>query len=261
MVKVNEIVNYLKEKYPLEFASSFDQGKVGLQFGSMNAEVKKVMIALDGTSNVVKEAINEDVQLLITHHPFMFSPMLSLNYDSPNGQKMINVFKNKLNIFAMHTNYDVAFGGMNDLLAEKLKLKNISGLSDVPSSDNFIRYGEIETKTLEEFANEVKNIFNLGMVRVVGKLDKKISKVGIAGGSGTSELFKAIHLGCDAFVTGEIKQNHAIDAMENGISLIEVPHFVESVFKEAIKDELQEQFKEVEFVLSLQDKDPFIVIK
>ena len=99
------------------------------------------------------------------------------------------------------------------------------------------------------------------MVRVVGKLNKKVTKVGIVGGSGTSELFKAIHLGCDAFVTGEIKQNNAIDAMENGISLIEVPHFVESVFKEAIKKELEEKFPEVEFVLSKEDKDPFIVIK
>ena len=230
MVKVNEIVNYLKEKYPLEFASSFDQGKVGLQFGSMNAEVKKVIIALDGTSSVVKEAINLDAQLLITHHPFMFSPMLSLNYDSVNGQKMINVFKNKLNIYAMHTNYDVAIGGMNDLLAEKLNLKNTSGLYDIPSSDNFIRYGEIETKTLEEFAKDVKDIFNLDMVRVLGKLNKKVTKVGIVGGSGTSELFKAIHLGCDVFVTGEIKQNHAIDAMDNGISLIEGTRLCSQVY-------------------------------
>ena len=86
-MKVKEIVDYLLNKYPLELASSFDMGKVGLQFGSMSKEVKKVMICLDGTSDVIDEAIENNVDLLICHHPFLFSPMLNLDYNSPIGKR------------------------------------------------------------------------------------------------------------------------------------------------------------------------------
>lgn len=260
MTKVLDIVNYLKTKYPLEYASSFDHGKIGLQFGSMNAKVDKVLIALDGTSKVVEEAINKNAQLLITHHPFMFNSLLSLNYDSPMGQKMLKVFKNNLNIYAMHTNYDSVIGGMNDVLGQILGLNNIKGLSDENVNDNFLRYGDIEEITLGEYAEKVKKIFGLKSVRVVGDLNKKIKTIGVVGGSGTSELFKAIHFGCDCFVTGEIKQNHAIDANEYGLCLIEVPHAVEGVYREIIKKELSEQFPDVEFIVSCMDKDPFVIL-
>ena len=79
-MKLAEIIKILQEKYSPELASSFDIGKIGLQFGTANAEVKKIMVALDGTSAVVDEAIENHVDLLLTHHPFMFNPMLSLNY-------------------------------------------------------------------------------------------------------------------------------------------------------------------------------------
>ena len=124
-MKVKEIVDFLLEKYPLELASSFDHGKVGLQFGSMSKEVKKVMICLDGTTDVIDEAINNNVDLLICHHPFLFSPILNLDYNSPLGRKMLKVFKSELNIFAMHTNFDTALNGMNDHLAEILELENV----------------------------------------------------------------------------------------------------------------------------------------
>ena len=83
MTKVHDIVVYLQDLYPLFLASNFDTGKVGLQFGSQNKSVKKVMIALDGSTDVIEEALEKKVDLLITHHPFMFSSMLNMNYDNP----------------------------------------------------------------------------------------------------------------------------------------------------------------------------------
>ena len=78
-MKVREIVDYLQNLYPFELASSFDHGKIGLQFGSLSKEVKKVMIALDGTSKVIDEAIQNNVDLLITHHPFLFNPIFFIS--------------------------------------------------------------------------------------------------------------------------------------------------------------------------------------
>ena len=77
-MKINEIVNYLESKYPSVNAQDIDTGKIGLQFGSMNASVKKAIIALDGTIDVVNEAIEKKAELIILHHPFLFYPILSM---------------------------------------------------------------------------------------------------------------------------------------------------------------------------------------
>ncbi|MBQ4571585.1 MAG: Nif3-like dinuclear metal center hexameric protein [Bacilli bacterium] len=256
-MKVKEIVDYLLAKYPLELASSFDLGKVGLQFGSMSKEVKKVMIALDGTSAVVDEAIEEKCDLLLCHHPFLFSPIINMDYNSPLGKKMLKVFKNELNIFAMHTNFDCAINGMNDHLANLLGLKNVYSVPEVPTSESYMRIGEIDKCSLAEFAYFVKETFNEEGIRVVGDLDKQIKKVAILGGSGGSYAVAAKKLGCDCIITGEVKQNNAIDAVEYNMGIIEVSHSVEALFKEHIKNILSEEFKDIEFILSKKDVNPF----
>ena len=176
-MKVSDIVKYLDNKYPPINASDFDQGKLGLQFGSMNSEVKKVMISLDGSSSVIEEAIEEKVDMLVLHHPFMFYPMLSVNYDNAFGRKMLNVLNNRLNIFAMHTNFDVANGGMNDILASILELQNISITEPLVSSKTLLRIGEIEKTKLIDFIEIVKEKLDEKMVKYVGADDKQIKKV------------------------------------------------------------------------------------
>ena len=256
-MKVKEIVDYLLSKYPLELASSFDYGKVGLQFGSMSKEVKKVMITLDGTSAVVDEAIEKNCDLLLCHHPFLFSPIVNMDYNSPLGKKMLKVFKSELNIFAMHTNFDCAINGMNDHLANLLDLKNVYSIPEIPTSESYMRIGEVDKCSLVEFAYFVKETFNEEGIRVVGDLDKQVKKVAILGGSGGSYAVTAKKLGCDCIITGEVKQNNAIDAIEYNMGIIEVSHSVEALFKEYIKNILSEEFKDVEFILSEKDVNPF----
>lgn len=257
MVKVGNIIDFLLDYYPLNLASSFDEGKVGLQFGSKNKEVKKVMVALDGSTRVVQDAISQNVDLLVLHHPFMFSPMLSMNYDNPIQAKYKKVIQNELNVFAMHTNFDVGLDGMNDCLLRQLGVKTIKMLNDEPLKDSFLRYGEINLMTLRDLIELVKNKFKLEVVKYVGNLDEKIEVVGIVGGSGGYDLYTASRLGCNAFITGEIKHNLALDALDLGISLIEIPHATEGQFKKYILEKLQSKFTEVEFVTSRFDIDPF----
>lgn len=260
MTKVIDIVNYLTKRFPLTDASNFDVGKVGLQFGSKNAEVKKVMIALDGTSEVVSEALKEGATMLITHHPFLFNPLLNLDYDSVLGKKMLNVFENHLNIFSMHTNFDVGIGGMNDLIATKLGLMDIQELPHLHQSESFVRLGRVEGVTLKEFALKVKEVLHEDGIRIVGPVDKLIHKVGLCAGGGALYFYDAQRAGCDCFITGEVRHNNAIDATENGCCIIEVSHSVESNFKEYILHDLQNEFQEVEFILSKKDLNPFHVL-
>lgn len=258
-MKIMKIVNYLQTKYPQELASTFDIGKIGLQFGSTNCDIKKIMIALDGSTTVVEEAIQKQVDLLITHHPFLFNPMLSMNYDSPFGKKMLMVFQHRLNIYSMHTNFDVANGGMNDILGRMLGLKHMHAQKDEIDGTCFLRMGEIDEMNLCDFSEYVVKTLHLDGARVIGNPTKRIKKVGIVGGGGSSDLLNAIKHKCDCFITGEIRHNQALDAMDYDICIIEVNHDVEANFKEVLRDELCRVFQdeEVEIVLSESEKSPF----
>ena len=256
MTKVKDITNYLLTKYPTSLASSFDLGKVGLQFGSLNQEVKVVMLALDGSTKVIDEAIMNDVDLLITHHPFMFNSMLSMDYDNPLQEKIKQVIKNDLNVFSMHTNFDVAEGGMNEILAKRLGLKNIRFVGDTLNNESFIRTGEVDEISLNDFLEVVKEKLKVDGLRYTGSLNKKIHKVGILAGSGGFELYLASRLHCDAFITGEVKHNQALDAVDLNLSLIEVSHAVERLYKEKVKAELEKEFPNVTFILANNDTDP-----
>lgn len=260
MARVKEIVNYLLNKYPLYLASSFDQNKVGLQFGNPDKEVSKVLIALDGSKDVIKEAIDNNCNMIITHHPFMFNPMINMNYTLPFGKKMLMVFQNELNVFSMHTNFDVSVDGMNELLAKKIGLKDVHALTEEIDKDSFLRIGTVDKISLGGYATFVKDALGESAVRVVGNLDKPIQRVSVCGGSGSSFLFDALRANCDVIVTGEIRHNNAIDAIENNIGIIEVSHSVEKIFMEHIQSLLVTEFKEVDFIVSKIDQNPFKVL-
>ncbi len=256
-MKQTKITHYLETKYPVSLASSFDLGKIGLQFGSKEKEIKKILIALDGTMEVIDEALDNNVDLLITHHPFMFNPLLNLDYDSPFGKKLIKVLENKLNIYSMHTNFDTSCGGMNDILASIIGLSNVHSHKEELDNSCFIRIGNVDTVILKDFANDVLEKLDEPSGRVVGALDKKISKVGIVGGAGASELMIAIRHKCDCLITGEVKHNQALDALDYDIAIIEVSHSVECLFKDYLKKELELEFPSVEIILSTKDTLPF----
>ena len=256
-MKTSQLVNFLLEKYPLSNAYDLDHGKIGLQFGSMNKEVKKVMIALDGTLEVVEEAVNKNVDFLLLHHPFLFYPMLNLNYDSPLGKKMSLVFKNDLNVFAMHTNFDVGQDGMNDMLAQKLGLNDIHMTEEVVSNRTVLRIGTVEPMPLKEFVKMVSQNLEENNPRYVGDDNKIIKTVGIVGGAGSSELYSALTNKCDVLVTGEVHHHQAYDALENGFTLVEVSHAVERHFAYGLQKMLQEEFKDIEFIVSDNNINPF----
>lgn len=103
--------------------------KIGLQIGTLNKPIKKVMIVLDLLEKVVDEAIKEDVDLIIAHHPIIFRPLKAIQTDRPYGKIVEKLLKHDIAVYAAHTNLDVAKGGVNDLMAEKLELENIDVLA------------------------------------------------------------------------------------------------------------------------------------
>ncbi|HEY8444897.1 MAG TPA: Nif3-like dinuclear metal center hexameric protein [Bacilli bacterium] len=253
-MKINDVIKYLNELYPIELASDFDIGKIGLTIGDENIEVKNILLALDLTIDVVNEAISKEANLIITHHPFIFDPITKILFNSKIGKVLSLMFKHQISLYTMHTNLDVANGGVNDVLANLIGLNKIVGKNE---KDAFMRIGEIEEMTFEEFVRVVKTKLELNGVRVVGNLSKKIKKVGIIGGSGSSEIEEAITSGCDCFVTGEIKLHHAQNAAYNNLCLIEVNHGVEKYVLKSIRENIKKRFEgKIEAYISKINTDP-----
>ncbi|MBU8905684.1 Nif3-like dinuclear metal center hexameric protein [Desertibacillus haloalkaliphilus] len=107
--------------------------KVGLQVGTLNKPVRKVMVALDVLEDVIDEAIHEEVDLIIAHHPLIFRPLKNIMTDRAHGRIVEKAIKNDITIYAAHTNLDVANGGVNDLMAEALGLEDTEVLAPTTS--------------------------------------------------------------------------------------------------------------------------------
>ncbi|MBF0102196.1 MAG: Nif3-like dinuclear metal center hexameric protein [Desulfobacterales bacterium] len=126
-ITVYDIVRVLEQIAPFHLAESWDNS--GLQIGRLDRIVKTIWIALDPLPEVIEAACEANADLLITHHPLIFQPLKNIRFDTPMGRSIIKSANHDLTIFSMHTNYDSANGGMNDILAEKLGLTHVRVLN------------------------------------------------------------------------------------------------------------------------------------
>jgi len=133
MIKAAEVIQLMGEIAPADLAEDWDN--VGLQVGNPNQEVKNVLIALDFNKNVLAEAIDKNCQLIITHHPFIFNGLKSINTQNQSGSLIFDLVKNDISLFSAHTNLDIAENGLNDYLINKLDVKNISLLKSTKSQN------------------------------------------------------------------------------------------------------------------------------
>lgn len=125
--RVEDICRILETHYPLKIAEKWDN--VGLQLGSYQNPVRKIMVSLDLDQEVLTQALDQQVDLIITHHPLFFNPIKSIQYDTPQGKIISQMIKNNISLYSAHTNLDSASQGLNQYLAEKLGLLDIQLLT------------------------------------------------------------------------------------------------------------------------------------
>ncbi|HSQ34197.1 MAG TPA: Nif3-like dinuclear metal center hexameric protein [Peptostreptococcaceae bacterium] len=125
---LKQIINILEEQYPKNLA--YDWDNVGLLVGNINSDIKNIMLCLEANESIIDEAIQNKVDLIITHHPFIFKKLTSINENDIKGKCIYKLIKNNINIYCMHTNFDIAFGGLNDAFAQMLNLQNINILEN-----------------------------------------------------------------------------------------------------------------------------------
>lgn len=213
---VKEIERLVGEIAPFELAEEWDN--VGLLLGRADREVTRVLVALDLTDGVLAEAKALGAQLIVTHHPIMFSARKRVTDADREGRLMLAMIENGMAHIAAHTNFDSAPGGVNDTLMKLMGAKDVRG-------EGCIRVGALEAgMTFGQLCERAEKKLR-ARVRAYGAADTAVKTLGCCSGAGSSELYEAKVLGADCFITGEVKHDRALDAMNMGLCVIEAGHF------------------------------------
>ena len=214
-VTLGDIYNRINEIAPFELCEEWDN--VGILAGSASSPVERVLVALDLNSAVLDEAVEKQVQLIVTHHPILFRGRKNLREDDPEGRLLCGLIRNRIGLIAAHTNYDNAVPGVNDALAAKL------GLTEVSAHENGMRIGMCAQETLGAFCKAAEEALG-GAVRRYGEADRKLEKVAVLGGAGGDFAMQALAAGADVYLTGEVSHHRAWDAYEAGLCILEAGH-------------------------------------
>ena len=244
MTTVREIEQALFDWAPRELAMDFDN--VGLLVGDPDGRVSRVLVSLDITEAVVDEAVRLGAQLIVSHHPVMnctWHPVQTLRTDDRQGRILTGLIRNDIAAICMHTNLDAAEGGVNDVLADQLGLSVVLPLSQ----EKIGRYGVLKCELpLVDFVRSVVKSLGCNGARYTDR-GKPVHRVAVGGGACADYIGQAIALGCDTFVTADLKYHEFLDTTE--INLIDAGHFPteDLVCREVIK-RLSDVFPAVEFV-------------
>ena len=267
MTTMQWLITEMETWAPTFHAESFDN--VGLLIGDVAKPVKKILVALDATDDVIKEAILGQYNCIVTHHPLIRDPLKSITAADSTGRKIISLIQHDICLYTAHTNLDKAPGGVGDFLAEKI-FGEISAPALVKESfGDYIGFGRVvvlkEETTLGDLVARVKTSLGIEHVRYSGGLSAKISKVGLCGGSGMSFWQAAKDENCDAYITGDVRHHDALNALDAGLSLIDVTHYTgENVIVNAIVSRLRSKTAqdglELEIDATSVDGQPFYTL-
>ena len=246
MTTVRDIEQYLYAWAPRELAESWDN--VGLLVGDPEAEVRRVLVALDVTPQVVAEAIEKGCQLIAAHHPVMncaWNQVQTVRTDDRQGRVLTELIRHGIAAICMHTTLDAAAGGVNEVLAQKLGLSDLKMLTE----EKIGRIGTLKCEIpLVEFTHSVIELLGCNGLRYVDA-GRPVHRVAVGGGACGCYIPQAIAAGCDTFVTSDLKYNDFLDT--EGLNLIDAGHFpTENVVCPALRDRLAEAFPAVDVLCS-----------
>ncbi|MEC2070489.1 Nif3-like dinuclear metal center hexameric protein [Alkalihalophilus marmarensis] len=367
LVNGQALIQHFESWSPKSYAVEGDRN--GVMIGTLNKPIKKVMVALDVLEEVIDEAVRENVDLIVAHHPLLFRPLKKIDTNTAHGRIVEKAIKHDITIYAAHTNLDIAKGGVNDMMADALGLNHTEVLSptqttalkkvvvfvpethaaavrealgqagaghignyshctfnsngigtflpgegtnphigeahtlerveevkvetiipahlqnrviqalmkahpyEEPAYDIYPlenkgetlglgRIGQLpEEMTLRDFAEHVKQAFDVEGARVVGDLSAKVKKVAVLGGDGNKYMMQAKFKGADVMVTGDVYYHVAHDVMMEGLHIVDPGHNVEKVMKEGVKrffeEFMQNKGYATEVIASKPNTDPF----
>lgn len=230
-MKNRQITDAIEQFAPKTLAEPWDNP--GLMIGSLTDECKGVIVALDLTKDVVNQAVQNDCNLIVTHHPFFFSAIKSIDTDESKGEIIRDVLKNRLTVYSAHTNLDECESGLCMTLATLLKGRDL-----VPDGVGVVC--EIEPTILKEFAKHVADTLKDDSVKYTGDDNRIIRKVlCICGGGASDSAYAHAKEVADVFVTGDFKHHLYVASENDDFPIVEFSHYhseiiVENLFEKII---------------------------
>lgn len=263
-IAVTDIIRIIERIAPQELAEDWDN--CGLQVGSLSWPVKKIWVALDPLPGVIQAACKQKVNLLITHHPLIFRPLKSIDFSHPLGRSIQMAAKHRLAVFSAHTNLDKTPNGLNDMLAERIGLKNITALHQADGEPSYGRIGEPARRcSLRSLAEAVKKALAIEHVRVAGDLKLRVGSVLVCSGSGSGLLNEFLLSDAQVYLSGDLRYHDALEVQQAQRGMIDIGHFAsEHIMVDALATrltaELQALGAAADVVAYGHEKDPFILI-
>ncbi|MEW5734710.1 MAG: Nif3-like dinuclear metal center hexameric protein [Thermodesulfobacteriota bacterium] len=273
---VAEIMSVLEKLAPESLAEEWDN--VGLAVGDPGAKVTKLWVALDPLPEVVAAAVNDGAQMLLTHHPLIFTPIRNLRFNDPLADTIRLAVTSNLAVACAHTNLDRAAGGVNDVLADRLGLSGQSPLDPemaIPacissdSSDDLRPMGWVgelpSPMKLAELARFVRQRLDAPWVRFSGHPEAIVGIVAVCGGSGSSLLHHFFRSRATAFISGDFRYHDARNAQARGRTLVDIGHFAsERLVVPALAQMLRDRFTKQGLTVTVkayeEETDPFIPV-
>lgn len=253
---LKELANSLDNLTEKKAQYSWDNS--GLLVGDLSKEIKKVLVTLEITPAVLKEAEEKHIDLIVSHHPVIFSGKKSLIAGSDTFDIVYELIRLGIAAYATHTNFDMLQNGLNDYFLDVWGVKDRQVLldeEDKPIGRVFSVGGDY---TVVDIAKQLKDIFCLPEIRIIGDKSEKVEKVGIVTGSGIDVLFEIDSRGIDLFITGEVKYHQAQDILQMKKNVIDAGHFgTENIFPDAFISLVKKRLCGIEFIKSETDVNPF----
>ena len=259
----SEVIKRYEAYCPQEL--SMDGDVRGLQVGTLQKDIHKVMVALDIREQTVAEAIAHGVDLIIVKHAPIFRPLKDLVSDRAQNQIYIDLIKHDIAVYVSHTNIDIVPDGLNDWFCQLLDIEDTEPLSMTGEGLGIGRIGQVASQTFGQLAHKVKETFGLDALRLVSydqaDLDRVIERVAICGGSGQSFYKDALAKGAEVYITGDIYYHTAQDMLSDGLLALDPGHHIEVLFVSKLVEKLNqwkaEEAWEIEVIGSQASTNPF----
>ncbi len=253
---VQDVCAWMEEWADKNLAESWDNP--GLLVGHREQPVRRILTALDATEAVIREAVEKQCDMIVTHHPMIFRPISHVEDGDRTGRRILQLAEHRIALYSAHTNLDAALGGTGDVLAARL------GLQDCSPAAAYLRVGYLaQPMSLEELGYKVKEALGLPALRIVPteETEKKYQKVALCTGAGADQIPLALDEEADVLITGDISYHKAEEAAAAGLALIDAGHFGTEVWiAGAIAEYLNGRAETVEARPSERMRDAFITL-
>ncbi len=260
MAEIKKVQEAIERIAPPHLAEEWDNSGFQIRCAA-DRQIKRILVALEISDEVISEAISEGVELILTHHPLIFGKIASVDDNTVTGHYLLRLISAGISVYSAHTSFDSARYGTNQYLAEQIGLRDIRPLLRADEQDCGMGREGVFTEPLEfdAFMERLIDVCDTNIYRIAAGAPERVGRVSICTGAGAEFLTLAKENGSDIYVTGDVKYHDARMACERGICVVDAGHFgTENIFSKNFAAQLAaEDLSDVKILVSHVDLNPF----